>query len=73
MYELAYVFRWLRFVSIILFINKVDILQGKISSGIAFGDFINSVDEANPYYKRLQKFHSLAKIKGRRSSISLII
>ena len=51
-------------MSIIIFINKIDILEEKISNGKSFRDFVDSVDKKHPYYQLLQQYHSFGKIRG---------
>ena len=43
--------RWLRYVSLILFINKTDLLEEKILAGKSLATCIEQVDPSNKYYQ----------------------
>ena len=50
--------RWLRRVSIILFINKIDLLEEKIRHGKTLDMLIDKLDDDNPYKEQLELYPS---------------
>ncbi|CAH1775180.1 unnamed protein product [Owenia fusiformis] len=50
--------RFLKNVSIILFLNKMDILEEKVNSGTSLQTLADKISEDSPYYAHLQNFKS---------------
>ena len=57
-------FRFLRYVSIILFINKIDLLEEKINSGKSLDMLLDVIPPDNPYNDLFQSFRNFSKAKG---------
>ena len=48
-----------------MFLNKIDLLEEKISKGRRLEDLIDSMDPKHYYYEILQTFKTFDKPKGR--------
>lgn len=48
--------RWLRDVNIILFINKIDVLEEKVSEGKSLNTLVDEMDPENRYYELFRAF-----------------
>ena len=57
-------FRWLKEVSIILFINKIDLLEEKIQQGKRLSMVMDKLEEDSPYRDHFQKFSSYGGPSG---------
>ena len=60
----CYFSRWLRNVSCILFINKIDLLEEKIRAGHTLDDLINNMDPNNVFYNLFAQYKNFPKPKG---------
>ena len=53
--------RYLRDVSIILFINKIDLLEEKVNEGKSLDLLLDRIPKSNPYYHLFNTFSTYAK------------
>ena len=65
--------RFLRYISTIIFLNKIDLLAEKITNGKTLDMLIDGMDPQHPYYDMVKGFYDFHKPKGKSTSAKLCV